>query len=533
VLAVDGEGVMDTPSRSEASPRPDPSPTIQRRTSDPNIFLAAKGGGVTFAGALFAYGSWLLIGILLARFLGADQYGLYTLALSPITIAAGFAGLGLAPALVRYIPIFAGRRDTEGLWGTLQVGLGLTMVASLLVGIGFFALATLLAVELFNEPRLVPLLRLGSLMIPLMAMSSMLSAATRGFKKMQYTVISQKISQPAIRLVLIVALALFVGLNAANALAAYLLALAIVATMLFYFLNRLFALRRPLRAGRRNPREMLSFSLPVYLTRLIKTFRGSIQMLLLGAFHAVTTVGVFAVASKVNMIGKMFHESIVTTSAPIVSDLYDKGKHAQLSRFYQTMTKWTFTVNLPLFLIVQLFPGAILSIFGREYVGGATALSILAWGNLVDASTGICGVVIDMTGKTGLKLVNTIAVFGILLGLKLLLTPRWGLLGAATAVATANAAINLLRLAEVYVLYRLLPYNVGFLKPVVAGLIALAAGWTLNQWFLTKETLVSVAINITLLLAVYLAAILLLGLDQEDRAVLNHIGGRLKARFQR
>jgi O-antigen/teichoic acid export membrane protein len=303
--------------------------------------------------------------------------------------------------------------------------------------------------------------------------------------------------------------------------------------MLFYFLNRLFTLRRPLNTGQRNPRELLRFSLPVYFTRLIKTFRGNIQTLLLGAFHAVTTVGVFAVASRVNMVGKMFQESIVTASAPIVSELYDQGKSAQLSRFYQTMTKWTFTVNLPLFLILQLFPGVILSIFGREYVGGATALTILAWGNLVDAATGICGVVIDMTGKTGLKLVNVITVSGLLLGLNLLLTPRWGLLGAATAAATATATVNLLRLAEVYVLYGLVPYNVGFLKPIAAGIVALAAGWSMSHWLLTEETLVFTAINVAVLLAAYAAAIVLLGLEQEDRAVLERIGTRIQARFRR
>lgn len=533
LLAVNGEVVMDESSRSDASPRPEPSPALQTRASDRSIVLAAKGGGVTFVGGIYRYGARLLIGILLARFLGAEQYGLYALAFSAITVAAGIAALGLAPALVRYVSVSAGRRDTAGLWGALQVGLGLTTIASLLVGIALFVLATPIAEELFDEPRLVPLLRLGGLMIPFLAMGNALAAATRGFNKMQYTVIAQKISQPTIRLVLIVALALAVGLNAANALAAHVLAAAIVLGLLLYFLNGLFALWRPLQAGRRNPRQMLRFSLPVYVTRLIKDFGGNIQTLMLGAFHAVTTVGIFTVASRVNMTGRMFQQSIATTSAPIVSGLYDQGKRVQLARFYQTMTKWTFTVNVPLFLIIQLFPGAILSIFGREYVGGATALTILAWGNLVDAATGICGVVIDMTGKTGLKLVNAIAVFGLLVGLNLLLIPRWGLVGAAVAAAIATTIRNLLPLAQVYVLYRMLPYNLSFLKPIAAGLAAWAAAWVVRRSFFSTESLLHTIVNVAILLAVYAGMILLLGLSEEDRAVLTRIGGRLRARFQR
>jgi O-antigen/teichoic acid export membrane protein len=530
---VNGKVVMDASSRSEASPRPDPSPTRQTRTSDRSIFLAAKGGGITLAGTIFAYGTRLLIGILLARFLGAEQYGLYALAFSAITMAAGGAGLGLNPALVRYVSVYAGRRDTAGLWGALQVGLGLTAIASLLIGLALFTLAPPIAEGLFHEPRLVPLLRLGSVLIPFMAVGNALASATRGFKTMQPMVIAQKISQPMIRLVLLTALALLIGLTAMSALAVQVLATVIVFGMLLFLLNRLFALRRSLQAGRRNPREMLTFSLPVYVTGLIESFGGSIQTLVLGGFHTVTTVGIFSVASRTNMVGRMFQQSIVIASGPIVSELHDQQKRVQLARFYQSTTKWTLTANLPLFLIVQLFPAAILSIFGREFVGGAVALTILAWGNLVDAGTGNCGVLIDMTGKTGLKLVNAITVLGLLIGLNLLLTPRWGLLGAATAAATANAMVNLLRLAEVYVLYRMLPYNVSFLKPVGAGFAALAVSWIVRQWVFTEETIVYTAINIAIVLATFAAAIVLLGLDEEDRAVLTRVVGRFRARLRR
>ena len=517
----------------ETTPSPDTTTSSQSHTSDRSILLAAKGGGVSFAGSIFAYGIRLILGILLARLLGAEQFGLYTLSLSAIAITAGLAGLGLAPALVRYVAIFVKRRDTARLWGTLQVGLGLTMIVSLGVGIGLYALAPIIAERLFDEPRLVPLLRLGSLVIPFLVLGNQFAAATRGFNKMQYTVIAQSISQPMIRLVMLVVVALVIGLNAANALAVYILSVIVVFTILFYFLNRLFNLRRPLHTARRNLRQMLSFSLPIYGTRLIKTFGGNIQTLLLGSFQAITTVGVFAVAGRVNMIGRMFHLSIVTTSAPIISGLYDQGKKEQLARFYQTMTKWTFTVNLPLFLILQLFPGAILSIFGREYVGGAMALTILAWGSLVDAATGICGVVIDMTGKTGLKLVNVIAVFAIAVGLNLLLIPRWGLIGAAVASTTATVVVNLIRLAEVYVLYRLQPYNVSFLKPVAAGLVALASAWIISQLFPTEPSLIYVGFVTTIILAVYAGMILLLGLSQEDRAILAHLGGRLRVKFNK
>jgi O-antigen/teichoic acid export membrane protein len=274
---------------------------------------------------------------------------------------------------------------------------------------------------------------------------------------------------------------------------------------------------------------MLRFALPIYLTSLIGIFGANIKTVLLGALNTVTSVGIFAAASQINTVGQLFHGSIVTASAPIVSELYDQGEREQMGRFYQTVTKWTFTMNLPLFLIVLLFPVPILSIFGKSFVSGASALTVLAWANLVNTGTGICGSVLEMTGNTSLKLINSIVTFALTLGLNALLIPHWGLMGAATASLAASATINLLRLFEVFVLFRLLPYNVSFVKPVTAGIVALAVALAIRQSFPTEVNLVYTAMNVTILLAVYVSAILLLGLSEEDRTVLARVGRRVSA----
>jgi len=114
-----------------------------------------------------------------------------------------------------------------------------------------------------------------------------------------------------------------------------------------------------------------------------------------------------------------------------------------------------------------------------------------------------------------------------MVGLNVLLIPRWGMVGAATASLAAVAINNLLRLIEVYILFRLLPYNVSFLKPVTAGLAALAAALALGRLLPAEASLLYAAVNVIILLAAYVGAILLLGLSEEDRSVLARLRGRL------
>jgi O-antigen/teichoic acid export membrane protein len=454
----------------------------------------------------------------LARLLAAHQFGLYNLALTAAEIATGLSALGLDTALVRYIPVFANRRDEAGIWGVLQISLGLTTALSAFLAIGLYALANQIAEQWFHEPQLAPLLRLISLAVPFFSLNDMTAAATRGFKNMHYTVIAQKITHPLIKLSLIV-MFVALGLNAMRALMASGLTEILVSGMLFYFLNKQFSLKRPVKAARRDGRQILKFSLPVYLSSLIFTFGGSIQTLLLGALNSVKSVGIFALAGNVNMIGKMFHESIVTVSMPIISELYSRRERTQLNHFYQTMTKWTFTLNLPMFLIVLLFAGPILSIFGKSFASGTAVLIILAWRSLVDTGTGICGAMLDMTGNTRWKLLNSTITFVLTLGINFLFIPRWGLVGAAMAALVSAFIINLLRLLEVYILLRMLPYNMSFIKPVTAGLVALLASQSVSHWLATGTNLISVATGVATLLAVYVSIILSLGLSREDRTL--------------
>jgi len=502
------------------------APVPEAPSQHANMFLAAKGSGIAFFGKLVTFACRFAITFLLARIMGAGEYGLYNLGQTALTIAAGVAVFGLDAALVRFVPIFNARRDDARLWGMLQFGLGITAVLSLVFGAAMYLLADSIAARMFGAPEFAPVLRVASLLVPFLALNISLAAATQGFKQMKYSTIARDIAQPLIRLALIAVLAV-IGLNAAGALLVYGIAIAATSIQLLFFLNQLFSLRRPLRDARYNLREILSFSVPVHLSDLMTTFRENVQTLMLGALNNISNVGLFAVANQVNLIGHMFHTSVVTAANPIIAELHDQGERAQLARMYQTTTKWSFTVNLPLFLIMALFPASVMSIFGKSFVGGASALVLLAAANMTDAATGTCGSILDMTGYTKLKLVNALLRLGLSLGMSVLLIPRWGVFGAAAAGLIVVGTTNLLRLIEVFVLFRMLPYNATFMKPIAAGLAGLIAALASNWALPSARHPAYVVIHVAILLVVYLGAIVVLGIAPEDRVVLARLRGRL------
>jgi O-antigen/teichoic acid export membrane protein len=506
--------------------------TFQAEKSDSSILLAAKGGGIVFGGAIFNYGSQFLLGILLTRFLGAELYGQYKVALIAGEMAAGFALLGLDCAMVRFIALFASRRDTPGLWGTLQLGMGLVIIAGLIIGAGLYALASPLASYVFHEPQLVPLLHLASLIVPFSALTNVLASATMGFNKMQYNVGARQIVQPLIRLLLIILLVAF-GLTARKAMIPYIAGLVVSSALLVYFLNHLFPLNSPLKTARRDTREIILFSLPAYFSSMIITFGPSLQTVLLGSLNTMATVGIFAVANQVSTASTLFNQSIGTASSPIVSELHGSGDRLRMAHFYQTTAKWMFTVNLPMFLVVILLSKPILAIFGKEFLVGSTALTILALSNLVVAAAGVSDGALAMTGNTSVKLINSAVQTVFSIGLCFLLIPRWGAVGAALAVMISSTIIHILLVSEMFVLFRMLPYTLGLLKPVAAGLVALILGWIVRQVLHIDTNLLFAVINGFAVLGVYAGMILLLGLSKEDKIIFSHFVKRAASVFER
>jgi O-antigen/teichoic acid export membrane protein len=243
-------------------------------TFEQNILLTAKGGSALFVGKLFTFVSRLIVTLLLTRFLGPENYGLYNVALSAATLASAFALIGLDDALVRYVALYASRHDEERLWGSIQIGLGIPMFLSALCGALLFGLAHFIAVNVFHDAALAPVLQLVSFIVPFLGLSDILAGATRGFKHMEDMVIAQNFVQPLVRVTLIVALA-FVGLNITEAIIIYGLADFTASIVLFYFLNKRFALRRSLSSAKREPVEVLSYSIPMWVSNLITTFRCS------------------------------------------------------------------------------------------------------------------------------------------------------------------------------------------------------------------------------------------------------------------
>ncbi len=449
----------------------------QAEAGSRDILATAKGGGFLAAGTVFEFATRFVIALILARSLGANDYGLYVLAISAASLFAGISLLGTDDAMVRYVAILSGRRDDDGVTGTMQIGFGMALLGGLVMGGILFLCAGPIAVDLFHAPELARVLHLFAVVVPFLAVSNTLLGMARGFRRMDYAALSQNVLQSLVRVVLVAIFALGGWLHLYAAAIAFGLSDVAASLALIALLNREFPLKRSLDLrARRDLRAIFGFALPLWLAGLLRQFRRNIQNVMLGVMSSVANVGIFAIANRVNLVAGVSSQSIYIASRPLMAQLHDRRDHEALGGLYTATTRWTFGINIPFFLVMVLYPGSLLLAFGKPFVAGATSLVILACGQMVDAGTGTCQGMIDMTGHTRVKLANAVALTTLLIGGGALLIPRWGVVGAAVASFVAVSSVNVASIVEVWMFEKLIPFDRSFLKPALAGLGAFVAG---------------------------------------------------------
>jgi O-antigen/teichoic acid export membrane protein len=496
---------------------------------------SARASSFLAGGNFFEMASRAVIALLLARWLGADGYGLYVLAVSAGALFSGVALLGLDRAMIRYVAILASRQDRPGLVGAMRLGLVVSSAAGVVLGFVLYFSADLVAEGLFNEPALVPLLEVMAVLIPFLTVSSILIGIAQGFKRMDYSALAENVIRTLVRLLLLVIIGAIGSLDVFTAVVIFGLADVAATITLILLLRRDWLREHPGPAEgppRTDTREILGFAFPLWLSGLLRRVRRNIESLLLGSLNTVSTVGIYSVAKRINVVGHVSYLAILGGVRPTLASLHDAGDKDSLSSVYTTATRWTLAVNLPFFLVIVMFPSELLGVFGEDFREGATALVVLATAELVNAGTGVCQSMIDMTGHTKVKLFNSFLWMALAVGGGFVLIPGLGVLGAAIASFIAIVTVNLLSLLQVWVLEGLNPFDLRSLKPLAAGVASLVVGLLARYLLRPTGEYVTLIIVGALILVTYVAGLLALGLEEDDRRILRQMVASVRKKLR-
>lgn len=415
--------------------------------AEPSARTVARGARVNALGVVARLAQPLAL-VLLTRWHGPDQVGVYILAVAVVETIAALAGSGLQDALIAHLsPLDPASPKAHALLASGFVLAGAGAGAGLLLAFGAAALTPAWLPQVASSSTLWRM----AAAVPLFTFTGLVVAATRARFVQVWDVVLLGVARPL----------LIVGFAAAFALAtSYVLAHLVLALAAAVVLARHYPWRPVLQAARGLPidRGLLAFAWPQNLNLALFALSGSASVLALGVAglppREVALFGAaYAIASSLRQVRLVFTSAM----SPVAAALLARRDRAALQDIITRSVRWTLSLALPIAAGMILLRNPLLGIFHPTYALGAATMALLVAAPVLNAVAGFSSTALVMAGHVGWNLANTVVAVGATFGLTALLTPGLGVPGAALAAALSGSLVAALQITETAVLVGVTP----------------------------------------------------------------------------
>lgn len=396
---------------------------------------AASVLAIRVAGAGIAYVSM----VLLARWMGAFEFGIYAYVWTWVILVGTMAPLGLNTSILRFVPEYTARARWGRLWGLLVSTHLMVAAATLTVALASGAL--LFAVSPWLEPYYMLPFMVALMAMPLYAMMDMQEGTSRAFGWVTLAYIVPYVMRPLLLLTGVGALVLAgMSPDAVAALSAMtiacLIGLAVQAVILVARIRRTV----PRARMRTHAGYWLRISAPMLMFEGAYLLMASTDIMMLGQIEDPGSVAVyFAAARTASLIGFVYFAT-AARAVPTFSEIHATGDRPQMQSFLDGLNRMSFWPTFLGALALMLVGPYVLMLFGDGFEGGYLILAILAIGYVARCTVGPLEYLLSMTGR---QMVATRIICLSALGnagLNAVLIPEFGTLGAALSTVIAMCA---------------------------------------------------------------------------------------------
>lgn len=402
----------------------------------PLLWIQAAGNfSVKVAGAGLAF----LVSLLFARTLGAEEYGVYTIAMALANILATVAMLGLPMLVVRSVAVYSESGDWGRLKGIVLVGHGLPAMAGLALVAGGFAVS-----RWYYPPELTGVVGVALALVPLLALNGVRAAVLRGFHWIITADTPDLLVRPGLVLGLFYVVARQQGgvETAAEALSLQLAATVGALVLGAALLARVFPWSHWRAAPIYQSTAWRRASTVFWVAAVLTIVEGRLGTLLLGWLAGARPAGLYQAAVQlVNLVSF----GLVAVGLALQSRLaaaWSAEDRAGAQKLVRDATVAGFALALAFGLVLSLAARPLLGLFGEAFVDSEATLRVLVAGQVLNAMAGSCGVVLAMTGHQADFLKGLVLALAVNLGLGLVLIPGYAHLGAAMAATAGMVTWN-------------------------------------------------------------------------------------------
>jgi O-antigen/teichoic acid export membrane protein len=473
-----------------------------------------RGMSVALLGSVVGGGLGFVFLVVMARLISQHDFGLLVLAVNLLATAAAVTVAGADYATIRYV---AAARTPGAKRGAMMAPIRLVMALNLCVAVTAAVFAAPISKDLLGQPDFTPILRATAVVLPLTVLAQMFSACLSGLERARGELVRKVVEQSG-RIALAV-LALSLGFGLVGVTLGMAVAAATTATAVGYVLLR--SLPRGGITESISGRVVIRFAWPQAIGNVATQLWVVAAIAILSHSTDARTVALFGAAFAISQLPLLVYNAFTYRFSPAIARLWDRGENDSLDQLLKSVTRWVAIFAVPLFAVPIALPGPLLQVYGSNYRSAALALVLMTIATLLNALAGPVERALIMTGRVKLEMATNLVATVVVVVLALVLTPRYGLTGAAVSVLVYTIVRNAAKSYLVYRTMRMSPLSFSLARPLAAA--ALASGVAVGLAHATgadKSLLGTAALGLVLIATYGVILVRFFGISKADRRTL-------------
>jgi O-antigen/teichoic acid export membrane protein len=374
--------------------------------------------------------------ILLARWMGSAEFGIYVYAWTWLQMVGDIIHLGLPLAAQRTIPEYTQRDDLDGLRGFLVGSRWIVFATATVVALaGAFAVHGL--EQSLDTGAIMPLY-LACVALPLYPMSSLLDGLARTYNAVNIALLPPFVLRPLMLIAaMAAALAFGIAANATTAMAAFAFATWTTTLVQLVLFNRCLAKKIPTGPRRYDVSAWIRTASPIFAVWAFYMLLTYTDVLVLRHFRPPEEVAHYYAAAKILALVTFIHFSVSAAVAHRFAAHHVAGDGKVLATLAASTVRWTFWPSLLAIALILAFGKPILWLFGPDFPAGYPLMFILSIALVARAAVGPAERVLNMLGEQRRCAIVYATVFVLNLAGCVAVAGPYGSIGVAIVVSTA------------------------------------------------------------------------------------------------
>ncbi|MGQ9640634.1 MAG: oligosaccharide flippase family protein [Candidatus Bathycorpusculaceae bacterium] len=338
---------------------------------------SARGGFFLISGTAVATVIMAIASIIIARFLGPELYGQYTLALVVPQLLFLFTDLGINQGIIKFTASFRVMKETHRIKRTIKYGLMLRAVIGIAIFTINYVFADFFASIFLQRPDLAFYIRIAAISVLFQVILTTVSSAFVGLDKTEYSALALNIQ--AIAKAIISITLVLLGFSIAGAIIGYVTSyfVAAIASMsILLIITRVKENNQNKGNISTDLKTIMHYGAPLYIATLLIGFIPLYQNVILAIFTTDADIGNYKAATNFISLMTIVAVPITTALLPAFSKL-NSSTQQKVKAFYRHANKYTAMLIIPITVILIILSKEIVEVvYGHTYQSAPVFLTI-------------------------------------------------------------------------------------------------------------------------------------------------------------